>query len=73
VRYELESIERGGRLDDGTTYDFWTFNGKVPGPMLRIRVGDTVVLSLKNAPDSVMLHNIDLHAVTGPGGGPSTR
>jgi nitrite reductase (NO-forming) len=69
VRYELESIERIGRLDDGTTYDFWTFNGKVPGPMLRVRVGDTVVLSLKNAPDSVMLHNIDLHAVTGPGGG----
>jgi nitrite reductase (NO-forming) len=69
VRYDLESIERVGRLDDGTTYDFWTFNGKVPGPMLRVRVGDTVVLSLKNAADSLMLHNIDLHAVTGPGGG----
>jgi nitrite reductase (NO-forming) len=69
VRYELEAIERVGRLDNGTTYDFWTFNGKVPGPMLRVRVGDTVVLSLKNAPDSVMMHNIDLHAVNGPGGG----
>ena len=69
VRYALEAIERVGRLDDKTTYDFWTFNGKVPGPMLRVRVGDTVVLSLKNAPDSVMLHNIDLHAVAGPGGG----
>jgi nitrite reductase (NO-forming) len=69
VRYELEAIERVGRLDDNTTYDFWTFNGKVPGPMLRVRVGDTVTLSLKNAPDSVMMHNIDLHAVAGPGGG----
>ncbi len=69
VRYALEAIERVGRLDDNTTYDFWTFNGKVPGPMMRVRVGDTVVLSLKNAPDSVMLHNIDLHAVAGPGGG----
>ena len=69
VRYDLEAIERVGRLDDNTTYDFWTFNGKVPGPMLRVRVGDTVVLSLRNAPDSVMMHNIDLHAVTGPGGG----
>jgi len=69
VRYDLESIERVGRLDDKTTYAFWTFNGKVPGPMLRVRVGDTVVLSLKNAPDSVMMHNIDLHAVAGPGGG----
>jgi nitrite reductase (NO-forming) len=69
VRYDLEAIERVGRLDDKTTYAFWTFNGKVPGPMLRVRVGDTVVLSLKNAADSVMMHNIDLHAVTGPGGG----
>src|SRR6185312_3066962 len=69
VRYDLESIERIGRLDDKTTYAFWTFNGKVPGPMLRVRVGDTVVLSLKNAADSVMMHNIDLHAVAGPGGG----
>ena len=69
VRYDLEAIERVGRLADNTTYDFWTFNGKVPGPMLRVRVGDTVVLSLKNADDSVMMHNIDLHAVSGPGGG----
>jgi nitrite reductase (NO-forming) len=69
VRYDLEAIERVGRLDDDTTYNFWTFNGKVPGPMLRVRVGDTVVLSLKNAPDSLMLHNIDLHAANGPGGG----
>jgi nitrite reductase (NO-forming) len=69
VRYDLEAIERVGRLDDNTTYDFWTFNGKVPGPMLRVRVGDTVTLGLKNAADSVMMHNIDLHAVAGPGGG----
>ncbi len=69
VCYELEAIERLGRLADGATYAFWTFNGKVPGPMLRVRVGDTVVLSLHNAPDSLMLHNIDLHAVSGPGGG----
>jgi nitrite reductase (NO-forming) len=69
VRYDLETVERVGKLADGATYDFWTFNGKVPGPMLRVRVGDTVVISLKNAPDSLMLHNIDLHAVNGPGGG----
>jgi nitrite reductase (NO-forming) len=46
-----------------------TFNGKVPGPMIRVRVGDTVELHLKNSPDSTMIHSIDLHAVTGPGGG----
>ena len=69
VHYALEAIERNGRLADGTTYNFWTFDGRVPGPMLRVRAGDTVVLQLKNAHDSLMMHNIDLHAVEGPGGG----
>jgi nitrite reductase (NO-forming) len=69
VRFDLETIERAGRLADDTTYQYWTFNGKVPGPFLRARVGDTVVGNLKNAKDSVMPHNIDLHAVHGPGGG----
>ena len=69
VRYELQTIERVGRLSNNATYAYWTFNGRVPGPMLRVRVGDTVEIDLKNAPDSVMFHNIDLHAVAGTGGG----
>ena len=69
VRVDLEAVERIGRLDTHTTYDFWTFNGKIPGPMLRVRVGDTVELHLKNAKDDVMPHSIDLHAVNGTGGG----
>jgi len=69
VRVDLETIELAGQLADGTTYTYWTFNGKVPGPMIRVRVGDTVELHLKNSPDSIMSHSIDLHAVTGPGGG----
>lgn len=52
-----------------TTYTFWTFGGKVPGQFIRVRQGDTVEVHLKNAPDNKMPHNIDLHAVTGPGGG----
>ena len=52
-----------------TTYTFWTFGGHVPGQFIRVRQGDTVELHLKNAPDNKMPHNIDLHAVTGPGGG----
>jgi nitrite reductase (NO-forming) len=52
-----------------TTYTFWTFGGHVPGPFVRVRQGDTIELHLKNAPDNKMPHNIDLHAVTGPGGG----
>jgi nitrite reductase (NO-forming) len=69
VRVNLETVELKGRLDDGTTYEYWTFNGKVPGPFLRVRVGDTVQVHLKNAANSVMMHSVDFHAATGPGGG----
>ncbi len=69
VRIDLEAREVEGRLAEGTTFGFWTFNGKVPGPMLRVRVGDTVDIHLKNAADSSMIHSVDFHAVTGPGGG----
>ena len=69
VRIDLETKELVGQLADGTTYTYWTFNGQVPGPMLRVRVGDTVELHLKNAADSGQIHSIDLHAVNGPGGG----
>ncbi len=50
-------------------YTFWTFGGKVPGKFIRVRQGDLVDFTLKNMPDSKVPHNIDLHAVTGPGGG----
>lgn len=69
VVVNLETVEVSGRLADGTTYRYWTFNGKVPGPFLRVRVGDTVEVHLKNRADSLMMHSVDFHAVTGPGGG----
>jgi len=69
VIVELTTIELMGRLDDGTPYRYWTFNGKVPGPFVRVRVGDTVEVRLTNAGDSTVMHNVDFHAVTGPGGG----
>lgn len=69
VVVELETVELVGNLADGTTFKYWTFNGKVPGPFLRVRVGDTVEVHLKNMPDSMMAHSVDFHAVTGPGGG----
>jgi len=68
-RFDLTTEEVKGRLADGTTFNYWTFGGRVPGPFLRVRVGDTVELRLKNAGNSRMIHSIDLHAVTGPGGG----
>lgn len=69
VVVHLEATEEEGILADGVTYKFWTFNSTVPGTFIRIRVGDEVELHLKNASNSVMPHNIDLHAVNGPGGG----
>jgi nitrite reductase (NO-forming) len=74
VEVTLETIEKVAALSDGSTYRYWTFNGQVPGPMLRVRVGDSVKVRLKNAEDSWMMHNVDFHAVTGPhGGGKATE
>ena len=69
VRVDLETVEVTGQLTTGATYRYWTFNQKVPGPFIRVRVGDTVEVRLKNHDDSTMMHNVDFHAVTGPGGG----
>jgi nitrite reductase (NO-forming) len=69
VRVDLNAVELEGRLAEGTTFGYWTFNGRVPGPMLRVRVGDTVDVHVKNSADSTMIHSVDFHAATGPGGG----
>jgi len=65
----LETTEVTGQLMDGSTYKYWTFNSKVPGPFIRVRVGDEVTVNMANAKDSHMIHSVDFHAVTGPGGG----
>lgn len=69
VRIDLDAVETEGQLADGTTYKYWTFNGQVPGPFFRVRVGDTIEVHMKNLTDSTMAHSVDFHAVTGPGGG----
>jgi nitrite reductase (NO-forming) len=69
VRVDMETVELKGQLDENTTYTYWTFNGKVPGPFVRVRVGDTVEVHLKNREDSLMIHSVDFHGPTGPGGG----
>lgn len=74
VVVELETTEKIGQLkhplaDQPMGYEFWTFNGTVPGPMIRVRVGDTVELHLKNHKGSKNAHSIDLHSVWGQGGG----
>jgi len=57
------------QISEGVSYTFWTFGGDVPGRFIRIRQGDTVEFHLQNDPNNKMPHNIDLHAVSGPGGG----
>jgi nitrite reductase (NO-forming) len=69
VNVDLTTKEVLGQLDGKTTYRFWTFGGTVPGPMLRVMQGDTLVIHLHNDSSSLMPHSIDFHAASGPGGG----
>ncbi len=55
-----ETIE----IADGKTYEGWTFGGTVPGPVLRVRQGDMVRITLVN--ESPMGHSIDLHSARIP-------
>jgi nitrite reductase (NO-forming) len=69
VIVDMEVTEVVKELADGVQYTFWTFGDEVPGPMIRVREGDLVEFTLKNHPDNTLPHNIDLHSVTGTGGG----
>lgn len=69
VVVHIEVKEKVMRLADGVTYNFWTFNGTVPGPFIRVNEGDLVEVHLSNDPGNKMPHNIDFHAALGPGGG----
>lgn len=69
VVVNLEVREVVMKIADGAEYTFWTYGGSVPGSFLRVREGDVVEFTLANHPSSKLPHNIDLHAVTGPGGG----
>lgn len=69
VVVNFEAHEFVGELAYGKQYTYWGFNNSVPGPMIRVRQNDTVEFHLKNHKDNRFPHNIDLHAVNGPGGG----
>lgn len=66
---KMEILEKESEMTDGVSYVYWTFGGTVPGSFIRTRVGDEVEFHLQNHPDNKLPHNIDLHAVNGPGGG----
>lgn len=69
VVVELRAYEVIAEVAPGVKYTLWTFGGAQPGKFIRVRKGDTVEFHLSNDPASSLPHNIDLHAVTGPGGG----
>ncbi|MBL7045713.1 MAG: nitrite reductase, copper-containing [Parcubacteria group bacterium] len=69
VKIEMEALEVISNIAPDVTFNYWTFGGQVPGPFLRVREGNTVELTLKNPETNIHQHSIDLHAVTGPGGG----
>ncbi len=69
VIVSLEATEIEAEIAPGVTYTMWTFNNTVPGPFIRVHEGDTVEIRLRNSGSSTIAHNIDLHAVNGPGGG----
>ncbi len=70
----IRTTELEAQLDDGTKYTYWTFDNTVPGPMYRVRVGDTVNVKITNHPDSALYHSVDFHAATGYlGGGEVTQ
>lgn len=71
IDIEMTAKEVLSEIAPGVVVNYWTFDGRVPGPFLRVREGDTVNLTLHNDPTSLHMHSIDLHAVTGPGGGAS--
>jgi FtsP/CotA-like multicopper oxidase with cupredoxin domain len=52
VKVELEARKVTALMNDEVAYDYWTFNGTVPGPVIRVRQGDTIELTLKSAADS---------------------
>ena len=69
VDVTLRSEEVVAELEDGVTFRYMTYGGQVPGPLIRVRQGDTVNLTFENAESNSLPHNVDFHACAGPGGG----
>lgn len=62
VKVELTAQITDIEIAPDTIYKAWTFNGTVPGPIIRVKEGDTIELTLKNM-DPMMPHSVDTHAV----------
>lgn len=69
VQVHITAKEVISELAPGVYQNFWTYDGTVPGPFVRVKVGDTVAVTFTNDVSSMHPHTIDFHAVIGPGGG----
>ena len=69
VHVDLTTTVSDIGISQGVLYKAWTFNDHVPGPFIRARVGDTLEVTITNNDANGMPHNLDFHAVSGPGGG----
>jgi nitrite reductase (NO-forming) len=59
---ELVITEREMTVAPGIVQIVWTFGDTVPGPVLRVKVGDTVRVTLVNPETNQLPHSIDFHA-----------
>ena len=65
----LETVEVVAEIEPGVTFRYMTFGGQIPGPMIRVRQGDTIEFTLTSRAGNFMPHNVDFHAAYGDGGG----
>ena len=62
--FRIPVTHRTIEIAPGVKYDGWTFGNTVPGPVIRVRQGDLVRVTLVN--ESPMPHSIDFHAARIP-------
>lgn len=59
---DLVMTEQEMTVAPGFVQKVWTFGGTVPGPVIRVKVGDTIRVHLKNPVENAMPHSIDFHS-----------
>ncbi len=59
---DLVMTEQEMTVAEGFVQNVWTFGGSVPGPVIRVKVGDTIRVHLKNPVENQLSHSIDFHA-----------
>ncbi len=64
VRVDIVLLDTTIEIQKDMRYQAWTFNGTIPGPVIRARVGDRIDVVLTNR--AVMGHSIDFHAALAP-------